>query len=40
MALFDMIDDIAEKQVQKTETGDNRIPGIVIGIVAIVLINI
>lgn len=33
MALFDIIDDIAEKQVQKTETGDNRIPGIVIGIV-------
>ncbi|MBR3607409.1 MAG: hypothetical protein IKL51_07540 [Lachnospiraceae bacterium] len=33
MALFDIIDDIAEKQVQKTETGDNRIPGVVIGIV-------
>ena len=34
MALFDIIDDIAEKQVQKTETGDNRISGVVVGIVA------
>lgn len=34
MALFDIIDDIAEKQVLKTETGDNRITGVVIGIVA------
>lgn len=33
MALFDIIDDIAEKQVQKTETGDNRISGVVVGIV-------
>lgn len=34
MALFDIIDDIAEKQVLKTETGDNRISGVVVGIVA------
>lgn len=33
MALFDIIDDIAEKQVLKTETGDNRITGVVVGIV-------
>lgn len=31
MALFDVIDEIAEKQVLKTETGDNRIFGIVVG---------
>lgn len=34
MALFDIIDDIAEKQVTKTDTGDNRIFGVVIGTVA------
>ena len=34
MALFDIIDDITEKQVMKTETGDNRIFGVVLGIVA------
>lgn len=31
MGLFDIIDDIAEKQVMKTETGDNRIFGVMIG---------
>ncbi len=31
MALFDVIDDIAKKQILKTETGDNRIFGVVIG---------
>ncbi len=31
MGLFDVIDDIAEKQVLKTDTGDNRIFGVVIG---------
>lgn len=31
MGLFDIIDDIAEKQVTKTDTGDNRIFGVVIG---------
>ena len=34
MGLFDIIDDIAEKQVMKTETGDNRIFGVMTGIVA------
>lgn len=34
MALFDIIDDIAGKQVLKTETGDNRMNGVVVGIVA------
>ena len=34
MALFDIIDDIAEKQVTKTETGDNRVLGVVVGTVA------
>ncbi|MBQ8147913.1 MAG: hypothetical protein IJ040_03885 [Lachnospiraceae bacterium] len=33
MALFDIIDEITEKQIVKTETGDNRIFGVVIGIV-------
>lgn len=33
MGLYDIIDEIAEKQVTKTETGDNRIYGVVIGIV-------
>ena len=31
MGLYDVIDDIAEKQVMKTDTGDNRILGVVIG---------
>jgi uncharacterized protein involved in type VI secretion and phage assembly len=34
MGLFDIIDDIAEKQVMKTETGDNRVFGVMTGIVA------
>lgn len=34
MGLFDVIDDIAEKQIMKTETGDNRIFGVMTGIVA------
>ena len=33
MGLFDVIDDIAQKQVTKTETGDNRIYGVVVGLV-------
>lgn len=31
MALFDVLDNIAEKQVTKTDTGDNRIFGVVVG---------
>lgn len=31
MGLFDVIDDISEKNILKTETGDNRIFGVVIG---------
>ena len=34
MGLFDVIDDIAEKQIVKTDTGDNRIFGVVVGKVA------
>lgn len=34
MGLFDVIDEIAEKQIIKTETGDNRIFGVMTGIVA------
>lgn len=34
MGLFDVIDEIAEKQIVKTETGDNRIFGVMTGIVA------
>lgn len=34
MGLFDIIDDMAEKQVMKTDTGDNRIFGVVLGQVA------
>lgn len=34
MGLFDVIDEIAEKQIIKTETGDNRVFGVMIGIVA------
>lgn len=33
MALYDVIDDIAEKQVLKSDTGDTRIFGVVVGIV-------
>ena len=33
MGLYDIIDEIAEKQVMKTETGDNRIFGVVLGVV-------
>ncbi|MCD7805958.1 MAG: phage baseplate assembly protein V [Lachnospiraceae bacterium] len=35
MALFDIIDDMTEKQMMKTETGDNRIFGVVVGQVAL-----
>ena len=31
MALFDVLEDISEKNILKTETGDNRIFGVVIG---------
>ena len=31
MGLFDVLDEITEKQVMKTETGDNRIFGVVVG---------
>ncbi len=34
MALYDIIDEITERQVLKTETGDNRIWGVMVGIVA------
>ena len=34
MGLFDIIDEIAEKQVMKTDTGDNRIFGVLVGTVA------
>lgn len=34
MGLFDVIDEIAEKQIMKTDTGDNRIFGVMTGIVA------
>ena len=34
MGLFDIIDDIAEKQAAKTETGDNRVFGVMVGTVA------
>lgn len=33
MGLYDVIDDIANKQILKTETGDNRIWGVVLGVV-------
>ena len=35
MALFDIFDEISEKQIMKTEVGDQRIFGAVIGIVAL-----
>ena len=34
MGLYDIIDEITERQVTKTETGDNRIWGVMVGIVA------
>jgi uncharacterized protein involved in type VI secretion and phage assembly len=34
MSLYDIIGEISEKQVNKTDTGDTRIQGIMIGIVA------
>lgn len=34
MGLFDVIDQIAENQITKTETGDNRIWGVMVGTVA------
>lgn len=34
MALYDILDEITERQVLKTETGDNRIWGVMVGIVA------
>ena len=34
LGLFDVIDEITEKQIMKTETGDNRIFGVMTGIVA------
>ncbi|MBR5969444.1 MAG: hypothetical protein IK016_03760 [Lachnospiraceae bacterium] len=33
MALFEIMDDIAKRQVEKTETGDNRIYGLLLGVV-------
>ena len=34
MALYDIIDEITARQVTKTETGDNRIEGVTVGLVA------
>ena len=34
MGLFEIIDDIAEKQTNKTDTGDNLVLGVVVGTVA------
>lgn len=34
MGLYDIFDEIAAKQVTKSDTGDNRISGVVVGIVA------
>ena len=34
MSLYDMMEEISEKQVTKTETGDTRISGVVVGVVA------
>lgn len=34
MGLFDIIDEIAESQIMKTDTGDNRIFGVMVGTVA------
>lgn len=34
MGLYDIIDEISERQITKTETGDNRVWGVTVGIVA------
>lgn len=34
MAFFEIVDEITKKQIEKTETGDNRIYGIVVGTVS------
>lgn len=34
MSMYDMLEEISEKQVTKTETGDTRIAGVAVGIVA------
>ena len=34
MGLYDILDEITERQITKTETGDNRIWGVMLGIVA------
>lgn len=34
MSIYDIIGEISEKQATKTETGDARIYGVVVGIVA------
>ncbi|MDR1797878.1 MAG: phage baseplate assembly protein V [Clostridiales Family XIII bacterium] len=34
MALYDIIDEIAERQVTKSDTGDPRVPGALVGVVA------
>ena len=31
MAIFDIIEDVSKKQVEKTDTGDSRIMGIMLG---------
>ncbi len=33
MGLFDVVDEIAKNQIEKTETGDNRIFGVLLGVV-------
>ena len=39
MGLYDIIDEIAEKQVMKTETGDQRIFGVVLESLRITMIR-
>ena len=34
MSLYDVIDEITERQATKTETGDTRVYGVMVGIVA------
>ncbi len=34
MALYDIIDEISERQVTKTETGDTRVSGVLLGLVS------
>lgn len=34
MGWYDILDDITQKQLTKTELGDNRMPGVTVGIVA------